>query len=373
VAPSRDIVVVGAGVIGCALAYELSRRGASVEVIDDRGTGQGATQASAGMLAPFSEAPDAGPMRDIAGRGLDAYDRFVASLGDTTALSTNYQRSGTLEVAETADSRDRLRQIEQVLTERGIEAHWLEGAALAAAEPALASEVARAGLLISGQGFVGVADLTRALAAAARRHGASFIEHGHVRGVNRAGDELSVVTDRGTLSADTVIIAAGAWSGAIEVEGATTRVPVTPVRGQLLQLHWPHGRPKRVVWSDGCYVVPWADGTVLVGATVEDAGFEERNTVAGVGSLIEAVRALMPGVSEASFVAARAGLRPGSPDHLPIVGRSTVEPRVVYATGHYRNGVLLAPLTAELVADLVIDDRHDPILDVMSPARFGGF
>jgi glycine oxidase len=325
------------------------------------------------MLAPFSEAPDGGPMREIAARGLDVYDAFVARLGDDAQLPVNYQRPGTLEVAVTGESYVRLRQIEEALIGRGVDAQWLEGGALAAAEPALASEVARAGLLIPGQGFVGVAELTRALAAGARRHGATFIEHGHVRRIARAGDELSVITDRGTLTTDTVVVAAGSWSAAIDIEGATARVPVTPVRGQLLHLHWPLGGPKRVLWSDDCYVVPWTDGTVLVGATVEDVGFDERTTVAGVGSLMAAVRELLPAVSEASFVAARAGLRPATPDHLPIVGRSTVDPRVVYATGHYRNGVLLAPLTAELVADLVLDDRSDPLLDVLSPDRFGGF
>jgi glycine oxidase len=312
-------------------------------------------------------------MRDIAARGLDVYDDFVARLSGDAQFPVNYQRPGTLEVALTTESTARLRQIEKALLDRGVDAQWLEGAALAAAEPALASEVARVGLLIPGQGFVGVGDLTRVLAVGARRHGAKFIEHGHVRRIGRSGDDLSIVTDRGTLTADTVVIAAGSWSAAIEVEGATAKVPVTPVRGQLLHLHWPVGGPKRVLWSDSCYVVPWSDGTVLVGATVEDVGFDERTTVAGVGSLIEAVRELLPGSVDASFVGARAGLRPASPDHLPIIGRSAVEPRVVYATGHYRNGVLLAPLTAELVADLILDDRQDALLDVLSPTRFGGF
>jgi glycine oxidase len=124
-----------------------------------------------------------------------------------------------------------------------------------------------------------------------------------------------------------------------------------------------------VLWSESCYIVPWADGTVLVGATVEDAGFDQRATVAGVQGLLEAACRLLPSAGQATFVAARAGLRPSTPDGLPFIGRSPVHPGIVYATGHYRNGVLLTPLTADLVADLVIDHRSDPALALTAVGR----
>lgn len=363
-------MVVGAGVVGCAVAYELARRGASVEIIDDRGTGLGATQASAGMLAPFNEAPDGGPLFEIALRGLAAYDDFVAALAADIGQPLNYHRNGSFDVALEAASVSRLRDTAERLLASGLSVEWLEPAAVRARVPAFGA--VHAGLFIPGQGFVGVAEFTRTLAAAARRHGAKIIEHGRVRRIAGGPGELSLVTDRGSLSADAVVIAAGSWSGAIDIEGATARVPVTPIRGQLVQLHWTAPPLSHVVWSERCYVVPWHDGTVLVGATVEDAGFDERTTAAGVRALLEAATALLPSAADAGFVAARAGLRPASPDHLPIVGRSAAQSQVVYATGHYRNGVLLAPLTAQLVADLVLDERADPMLDLMSPARFGG-
>jgi glycine/D-amino acid oxidase-like deaminating enzyme len=149
------------------------------------------------------------------------------------------------------------------------------------------------------------------------------------------------------------------------------RLPVRPVRGQLLQLGW-NGPPiKRATWSERCYLVPWENGTLLVGATVEEAGFDERTTVAGVRDLIEAACELMPHVWTASLVAARAGLRPATPDDVPIIGWSCRVPNVLYATGHYRNGVLLSPLTAQLAADALLDGRNDPMLDLTSPQRFG--
>jgi len=144
------------------------------------------------------------------------------------------------------------------------------------------------------------------------------------------------------------VIAAGSWSGMLA--GATA---VKPVRGQLLQLHWIGPPITHVLWSDNCYIVPWMDGTLLVGATVEDVGFDERVTVSGMHALLASASALLPAVGDARFVEARVGLRPATPSGLPIIARSAEHPSVVYATGHYRNGILLAPLTARLVAELV--------------------
>jgi glycine/D-amino acid oxidase-like deaminating enzyme len=148
-------------------------------------------------------------------------------------------------------------------------------------------------------------------------------------------------------------------------------VPVRPVRGQLLYLAWSGAPLRRVTWSSGCYLVPWEDGTLLVGATVEEAGFDERTTVEGVRGLLDAVCAIVPHACTAAFTGARVGLRPATIDNLPVIGPSAVVPNLMYATGHYRNGVLLAPLTAQLVADAMLDNRLDPMLAPVSPARFG--
>jgi glycine/D-amino acid oxidase-like deaminating enzyme len=155
------------------------------------------------------------------------------------------------------------------------------------------------------------------------------------------------------------------------VEGVRATVPVRPVRGQLLHLSWVGTPLRRVTWSGRCYLVPWDDGTLLVGATVEDVGFDERTTVAGVRGLLEAFCKIVPRGWTAGFLGARVGLRPATADDLPVIGPSAVLPSLMYATGHYRNGVLLAPLTAQLVADAMLDNRIDPHLMLVSPSRFG--
>jgi glycine oxidase len=181
-----------------------------------------------------------------------------------------------------------------------------------------------------------------------------------------------VTTENGPTAADRVVLAAGSWASQIHIDGVPALVGVKPIRGQLLHLAWPTAQPLRhVVWSTDCYLVPWRNGRVLVGATVEDAGFDERPTAAGVRDLLEAACTLVPQLWQASFEEVRVGLRPASPDGLPLVGRSHVLAGLVYATGHYRNGVLLTPLTAALVKDIVMDDDSDPALAILNPSRIG--
>jgi glycine oxidase len=182
---------------------------------------------------------------------------------------------------------------------------------------------------------------------------------------------MIVETDKGSLTSGSVVLAAGSWSGEIPIDGVADRAPVRPVRGQLLYLAWPGVPLRRVTWSSRCYLVPWDDGTVLVGATAEDAGFDERATAAGVRDLLEAVCDVTPQAWSAGFAGARVGLRPATTDGLPILGASARLPNLMYATGHFRNGVLLAPLTAQLVADALLENRIDPMMTPLAPARFG--
>jgi glycine oxidase len=174
-----------------------------------------------------------------------------------------------------------------------------------------------------------------------------------------------------TWEADMAVIAAGSWSSKLRIEGVE-RMPITPIRGQLLQLRATPGLLGRPIWGDHGYLVPWPDGSVLAGATVEDVGFDESSTQEARRRLLDAAVSLVPALQTADIADARAGLRPRSPDDLPLIGRSRVVPGLIYATGHYRNGVLLAPLTAGLVRRLVQDPAAAPPA-VLDPSRFGQF
>src|SRR5437588_839787 len=189
-----------------------------------------------------------------------------------------------------------------------------------------------------------------------------------VRRIERDGASLRVTASDGdAVNAVNVVLAAGAWTN--RIEGVRTP-PLRPVRGQLLQLGW-HGHPlSTIIWGPECYLVPRTDGSVLVGATVEDAGFDERTTTAGVRDLLDAACELLPEGWGATFLDARVGLRPATPDELPVIGSDPNVRGLVHASGHYRNGVLLAPITARLIADLVIDGKEDAVPAAFRPARF---
>jgi len=323
------------------------------------------------VLAPYIEAGAHGPLQDLAVRSLDLYDDFIARVSAESGSAISYHRNGTIDVATNEVEMGSLAASADALAKRGVSARLLDTAAVRAEEP-LAGDVVVGGLVVDTHGFVAASDLTRAIATAARRAGARLIEQRHVRGITSTRGEIVVDTDRGSLRGDMVVVAAGSWSGEISIDGARARVPVRPVRGQLLQLAWVGPRMRRVTWTRRCYFVPWDDGTMLVGATVEEAGFDERATVAGVHDLLAAACSAVPHTWTAGFRGARVGLRPATADGLPIMGALENAPNVMFASGHYRNGVLLAPLTARLVADAILDGRVDPLMAALGPSRFDG-
>jgi glycine oxidase len=365
-----DIIVVGAGIVGCAVGCELARRGASVQIVEERGAGMGATQAAAGILAPHIEMSSPNAFLDLAIRSLNLFDDFIARTQADSGISVRYRRTGTLQVATTEEGMRELRNAAARLEAQHVVLGLLDSQTVLAEEPHLSRDVV-GGLVVPLHGFVAATDLVRALASAARRHGAQVIEGSRVRRIAPTEGEVIVETDRGPLTGSAVVLAAGSWSGRIEIVGLPARPPIRPIRGQLVELAWKGPMMRRVVWSDRCYLVPWDDGALLVGATVEDAGFDERTTAAGVRDLLDAACEIAPAAWTASFVEARAGLRPACGDHLPIIGASHSLPNLMFATGHYRNGILLAPITAMLVADAMLDDRVDPALAAVGPARFG--
>ena len=363
------VVVVGAGVIGAAVAEALAARGAEVTVIDMRSPGRGASLASAGVLAPYIEAHGQTTLLDLCARSLDLFDPFLMGVRERSGRVVDYSRSGTLEVALSDDEAARLETARAWLDETGVRNEWLEGDALRAAEPAV-SAAAIGALCIHSHGFVHVPALVAALVQSARLSGAVFESPVEAVEVAPVAGRVDIRAGARHYTADHVVIAAGSWSRRVRVAGQAA-LPVRPIRGQLLHLQWAGGPPAtRVVWGSACYTVPWTDGTLLVGATVEDVGFDESTTVAGVQSLTAAVIQLLPDTRHAGVREVRVGLRPSTVDGLPIIGPSSFAPNVTYATGHYRNGILLAPLTASLVSRYVFDRVVDPAMSATSPDRF---
>jgi glycine oxidase len=356
------LIVVGAGVVGCAVAHALAARGARVRVLDTRGVGQGATRASAGMLAPYIEGGHEPALIRLGVRSLARYDQFVGDAERDAGRRLEYRRCGTLQVALTTSQLGELSDIAADLRRLQVPHALLDEVDARRREPGLCEGV-RGALEIPIHGYVRAAALTAALADAARRHGAA-IEEARVTGFEPASSGVRVHTETATLEADAVVIAAGSWASALAL-------PVRPIRGQLVQLRLPEPPAGRVLWGPRCYVVPWQDGVTLVGATVEDVGFDESVTAGGVHQLLDAAIELLPGLGAALVDDIRAGLRPMAPDGLPAIGASSTMPGVYYALGHFRNGVLLAPLTASLVADLIVEGREGPELEWVRPARFG--
>lgn len=368
-ARSSDILVIGSGIIGCAVAYELGRRGAAVRVIDDRLPGMGATQASAGMLAPYNEIDEEGAHLELTLRALGLFDTFMTRVAAESGHVVQYHRTGTLTLAFSEDARSRLGRLADLMRHRRIDAELLDAGDVCREEPAV-SPATVGGLLIPSHGFVAAAELTAALVAAARHHGTTFAVAPRIREIRTQPHGLLVSNGRDTFTAGRVINAAGSWAGQVIIDGAAP-APVRPVRGQLLHLRASAANLRRVTWGDRCYLVPWDDGSLLVGATMEHVGFDEHTTLGGMRELFDGVAGSLRADWRATVVGVRAGLRPGTPDDLPLIGPSVVAPDVMYATGHYRNGVLLAPITAALVADALLEGRVDPILEATRPGRFG--
>ncbi len=362
-------MVLGAGVIGVSIADALAARGVRVTVLDMRSPGRGASHASAGILAPYTEAHEHTPLLGLGTRSLSLFDAFVDGLSAESGRPVEYARTGTLEVALREGDEARLRASGAWLSTHGVESEWLGATELAGFESTVATG-ARGGLFVKPHGFIGVPSLIAALVQRARSRGATFESPLEAAEVIPHDDRVDVGAGDRRYTAEAVVIASGSWSRRVRVKGIAA-LPVRPVRGQLLHLKWPAtARPGRVVWGPRCYTVPWSNGTLLVGATVEEAGFDESTTAGGVRDLTDAVTELLPASKDAVFIDARAGLRPAMPDGLPAIGPLRAAPRVTIATGHYRNGILLAPLTAEVVARYVVEGVSDRVFEVTTPNRF---
>lgn len=368
-----DAVVVGAGVIGLSIAWRLAREGAAVTVIDKSIVGQGASWAAAGMLAPFAEAKDAGPFAQITIAGLKAYPQFIDELEEKTGLTTELSKIGLLRVALTEEEEAQLGESFSRQCSDGLPVHWMTGKEARRLEPGLSPGI-RAAVLSPTEWHIEPRRLTRALAVACSSRGVQIVQETPVTGFITNQDKLTAVrVPGGKIEAGQVVIAGGAWSEAIG-HMLNAALPVFPVRGQIASLGPCLPPPlKHTIYAHCGYLVPKADGRVLVGATQENAGFDLRPTCEGIGGLLGMAPSLSPALSAMPVESTWAGLRPGTPDKCPILGRLPGWKNVFAATGHFRNGILLAPVTSQIMADMLLRDKVDALASEFAPDRFDGY
>lgn len=360
-----DVLVIGGGAIGCSTALALAERGAKVRVLERERPGAEASSAAAGILGAYAEAHDTGPLVRLCVASLAVYGAWAASLTEATGIDTGYRRCGSMRVFLDPGA---LAGAKDAAAAFGEAARVLDGDEVRAAEPALSPGVAGA-LSFPRDCRVDPPELLRALEGAARRAGVAIEAPAPVRRVLVEGDRAAgVVLESGdVLRAEAVVLTAGAWS---LLEGSGLRPgEIEPIRGQMIELHAGARPLDHVVFGPGAYLSPRDDGRVIVGSTQERAGFRKAVTVRGIRGLLEGAVALVPALEDAEITRTWSGLRPSTPDELPLLGPGSVE-RLFVAAGHFRNGILLAPITGQIVAALVIG--HRPPIDV-APFAVGRF
>lgn len=359
-APMSDVVVIGAGVAGCTSALSLARRGLSVRVLE-RNPGEGASWAAAGILGPQLEAAGDGPLARLCLASRALYPELVASLAEATGIDVGYRRCGALRVALTAAGREEIARELAWQKAAGLAMELCDGDGARARAPALSAEVT-GGAWLADEARIDPPSLMRALRIAAERAGVQFRSGAAVRRVLvERGRAAGVLLEDGTrVEARWTVIAAGSWSSLIEGSGLAPQA-VRPVRGQIVELVPASPVLSQIVFGPGCYLSPRDDGRVLVGATMEFAGFVPAVTSWAVRDLLTAALRLVPALGEAPLGRTWAGLRPHPCDDLPILGEGEIE-NLLFATGHFRNGVLLAAVTGKIVTALITGE--EPPLDL---------
>ncbi|MBB0242952.1 glycine oxidase ThiO [Streptomyces alkaliphilus] len=378
-AGTPDVLVIGGGIIGLVVAWRAAERGLRVTVVDPE-PGGGAARVAAGMLAAVTELHHG--EEELLELNLASSARWpafadeladAAGVGDGSALG--YRRCGTLAVALDADDRAELRDLHALQTRCGLQARWLTGRECRRLEPMLAPGV-RGGLRVEDDHQVDPRPVVDALLIAAERAGVVFVRR-EARGVwsrsGRVGG--AVLADGARLAAGRVVVAAGSRGGRLEGLPEEARPPVRPVKGQVLRLRMPTGIPflsrtvRAVVRGSHVYLVPRESGELVIGATSEEQGWDTTVTAGGVYELLRDAHELVPGLTELPLVEAVAGLRPGTPDNAPLLG-GTGTPGLLIAGGHHRNGVLLAPITGDLMAEYLTTGTMPERGRPFSPERF---
>jgi glycine oxidase len=366
-----DVVIVGGGIIGGSIAFELSQRNLRVAVLDRQELMHEASWAAAGMLSPAPDCPAAIPLVLLGHASLALYPQFIAAVEEASGIRTGYRSDGTLEVLFHGDAERELSTLVALHHGLGLACEPLPLEEAQEMEPALGRD-ARAAVFLPDEASVNTRELTAALLAAARATGAALCPGMEVTSLVTNGKRCVGVKTTGgeTFSAGQVVLAAGCWTS--QIAEAALYAPTRPVRGQMVALRHARNPIRRVLRSERGYIVPRDQTTpqkLVAGSTLENAGYEKAVTSGGLEQILGAVNELAPSLAGAEILETWCGLRPGTPDQLPILGPTDVEGLVV-ATGHYRNGILLAPVTAKLITEWITEQRVSLDWENFSPLRF---
>jgi glycine oxidase len=363
---SFDVAVVGAGIQGCSVALRLAQAGRRVVVLERAIPGAEASSAAGGILSPGVEAVEPGPFHALCRASLDRYPAFAREVETLSGVSVGYRAVGTLEVALDDQHAKVLAARAERMQHHRLPVEVLDDAAARSLEPALSPET-RGALFFRDEASLDPKPLARAVYVAAARAGATFLT-GQVKRIATAGGRVTGLDhDRGRIDAEQVVLAAGSWSLLVEGHGLPPGA-VRPVRGQIVILDTRPPLLSRVVFSGHGYVVPRADGRILCGSTMEEVGFEKAVTAGGLRHVLDVAIGIAPALERAPVAETWSNFRPASPDGGPILGAGTVQ-GLFYATGHTRNGILLAPITADAIAAAILGRPAPVDLAPFSPAR----
>ena len=350
---TADVVIVGGGVIGCSIAYSLRKAGVGVTVVDQGEIGAEASSAAAGLLAPLGSLAGPGPFANLLLASFALFPQLVPELEEASGIRMEYERTGALRVVRNPKNVSNLRRRMKAWQPLGLQMRWLTGDEARQLEPTLAPDVCAA-LYAPEESQVKAPQVVKAFARAAANFGATLRSHTRITGIQRQYDRVTaIVTSHGeTIACQQLVVASGAWSAQWSA-WLNIELAVVPQRGQILALRQPAPPLRHIIFGEAAYLAPKQDGTVVVGATREEVGFEKHLTAGGVAWLLSTAGRLIPSLEPSAIEQMWTGLRPKTPDNLPILGQATGWENVTLATGHGSVGIMLSAITGQTIAELL--------------------
>lgn len=362
---NQNILIIGGGIIGFSIAFELAKKGTLSTIIDKGSSLSEASTAAAGMLGAHVELHQPGAFYELCKKSHALYKDWTDTLYEVSQISAQYINRGIVRVAFTDEDE---RELKSRLSWIGEDVRWLSSTEIRQIEPTISEEI-RGGLWFQDDHQVHVHHLAQSLRSSVLKLGCTIMESTPALSlIQEKGRIVGAKTSNGSIFADQTIITAGAWSTEL-LSSIDLHLPVHPIKGQCYSIRPEFPIIQNTVFTKGCYIVPKQDGSLLIGATQETVGFDKKVTISAIASIHEIAERLLPSIHSAELLSTWAGLRPATPDELPYMGTITGFEGLVIATGHFRNGILLAPITGEIVSDLVLNGNSKTNIEAFSPER----